>query len=47
LLVALAVVLLLAAPVLAATLVRKRSWVLGAVAVPVVEVLLLAFPGMG
>lgn len=38
---ALAVALLLAAPVLAATLVRKAAWVLGAIAVPVVEVLLL------
>ena len=37
----LAVALLLAAPVLAATLVRRWTWVLGAIAVPVLEVLLL------
>ena len=42
LLFALAAVLLLAAPALAATLVRKRRWVLVACAVPVVEGLLLA-----
>jgi hypothetical protein len=41
LLIAAAIALVLAGPVLAATLVRKRSWVLGAIAVPVVEVLLL------
>jgi hypothetical protein len=38
---ALAVAVLLAAPVLAATLVRRAVWVLGAIAVPVAEVLLL------
>ena len=38
---ALAVALVLAAPVLAAILVRRTAWVLGALAVPVLEVLVL------
>jgi hypothetical protein len=41
LLIAVAIALLLAAPLLAATLVRRATWVLAAIAVPVLEVLLV------
>jgi hypothetical protein len=47
LLIALAGVLLLAGPVLAATLVRKGSWVAGAIAAPFVEVGLLVLTHLG
>ena len=47
LLLALAGVLLLAGPVLAATMVRKGSWVLAAVAAPFLEAGLLVLPHLG
>jgi len=43
----LAAVLLLAGPVLAATLVRKGSWIAAAIAAPFVEVGLLVLPHLG